>query len=108
MYKDKKRNLNLYFIGAVILLAFFLLGRYFFMKNNAEELEKETLQAISTAVQKAALQCYAIEGAYPPDLDYLKENYGLNINTEDYYVVYNAYADNQVPDIRVVRKSGNE
>ena len=35
------------------------------------------------AVQQSALQCYTVEGAYPPNLEYLEENYGLRVNTTD-------------------------
>ena len=33
---------------------------------------------------------------------YLTENYGLQINTEDYLVVYDCFSSNLPPSIRVV------
>ena len=47
-------------------------------------------------------QCYVIEKAYPESLSYLEENYGLAVNKEDYLIVYQLYAENQPPQIRVM------
>ena len=44
----------------------------------------------------------AAEGVYPPDLDYLKERYGLQIDEERYTVKYFAFAENLMPDITVL------
>ena len=50
------------------------------------------------------MQCYVVEGVYPENLSYLEENYGLQINTRDFYVAYDAFASNLPPDIRVRAK----
>ena len=55
-------------------------------------------------MRRSALQCYVVEGVYPPDLAYLEDNYGLQVNTEDYYVTYEAFSSNLPPTIRVMRK----
>ena len=54
------------------------------------------------AVRARALQCYVIEGAYPESLEYLVENYGLAVNTDDYRIVYIPYAENLPPEIKVI------
>ena len=56
------------------------------------------------AVERSARQCYAVEGVYPPDLDYLRENYGLQVNTRDYVISYEIYASNIPPTVKVVLK----
>ena len=61
--------------------------------------------AIGNAVQQSALQCYVVEGAYPPTLAYLEENYGLQVNTRSYYVVYEAFSSNLPPTIRVIPRA---
>ena len=66
-----------------------------------EEAE-DSIQAIRETVMERALQCYVIEGAYPVSLEYLEENYGLTVNTEEYKVVYTPYAENLPPDVRVI------
>ena len=56
------------------------------------------------AVRRSALQCYVVEGVYPPDLAYLQDHYGLQVNTDNYYVVYEAFASNVPPTINVIEK----
>ena len=60
--------------------------------------------AIRRTVENSARQCYVIEGVYPPDLKYLEENYGLQINTDEFYIQYDIYASNQPPSVKVVGK----
>ena len=54
------------------------------------------------SILECAMQCFAVEGAYPPTLDYLQENYGLAINEEDYLVRYEAFASNILPSVVVM------
>lgn len=61
-------------------------------------------ELVRSAVRSAALTCYAVEGAYPSDLQYLVENYGLRYNPERFIVSYDAFASNVVPDIRVLER----
>ncbi len=67
----------------------------------SETAETETVRS---AVRSAVLTCYAVECAYPSSLDYLKENYGLAYDEERYIVVYDAFASNIMPEIRVLEK----
>ena len=60
--------------------------------------------AVLDAVRRAALTCYAVEGAYPQSLEALKHGYGLAYNEDAYIVVYDAFASNVMPDIQVLRK----
>ena len=53
------------------------------------------------AIRQAAMQCYALEGAYPPSLQYLADEYGLILNTEDYHFRYEVPAGNLPPIVEV-------
>ena len=66
--------------------------------GNALE-EKERLEE---ALTRAAVSCYAIEGAYPPSLEYLIKNYDVIINEKHFTVKYELYASNLMPDITVL------
>lgn len=57
---------------------------------------------LEEALTRAAVSCYAIEGAYPPSLEYLVENYGVQVNTQRFTVKYELYASNLMPDITVL------
>ena len=81
----------------MILLA----GVFAWAGRAAKNSMAEQTDAIRDTIYERALQCYVIEGAYPEDLDYLVENYGLSVNREDYRIIYRAYAENMPPDVRV-------
>ena len=103
-YKDRK------WILAVILIAvsgLFLLGRFFLSEKTRNDVSEESAAAIVRAVEATALQCYVIEGAYPQSLEYLQENYGLTLNTEDFLVVYTPFAENLPPDVLVIDRNGS-
>ncbi len=52
--------------------------------NSGEKAAKEAERVITKALQ----QCYALEGSYPADLSYLRDHYGITINTEKYIYLY--------------------
>lgn len=58
------------------------------------------------AIQRSVVQCYAIEGHYPPDIAYLQQNYGLAVDTDQYVIHYQRTAANLLPDIAVFSKEG--
>lgn len=64
--------------------------------------EAERLSAAEQAVRRAAVQCYAVEGIYPPDLGYMREHYGLQVDEERYLIDYRCFASNLTPDITVL------
>ena len=76
----------------------------FFAQHPEQLLEDSGTEAIRAAVQRSALQCYAVEGVYPSSLEYLEENYGLQVNTRDFYVTYEAFASNLPPTVVVTAK----
>lgn len=65
---------------------------------------EDQIKAVKDAVRGRAMQCYIIEGSYPGSLEYLEENYGLAVNTDDYRIIYIAFAENLPPEIKVVPK----
>ena len=104
MYSDRKKTHT----GLIVLLcALVLLGLLLLLVfgDSSKDVGEEGAAAIRETVRRSAMQCYAVEGVYPPDLQYLKDNYGLQVNTEDYYVVYDVFASNLPPTVRVIRKN---
>lgn len=63
--------------------------------------EEDKVQ-LEQALRRSAVACYAAEGIYPPDLAYLKEHYGLQIDEEQYTVIYEVFASNLMPDITIL------
>lgn len=103
MYSDKKKKHTFLIIVAVVCLVIAGIVAVI-ARHSGRDLGDESVAAIAEAVRRSALQCYVVEGIYPPDLAYLEENYGLQINTQDYYVTYDAFASNLPPDIIVTAK----
>lgn len=86
-----------------ILFAVILVAAMVILMSTADSgLEDERLESLAQAVHKSAVSCYAIEGFYPADLEYLRENYGLMIDESRYTVIYDAFASNILPDITVL------
>ena len=71
------------------------------------DIQSGSLASIRETVLRAAAQCYAVEGVYPPSLSYLEEHYHLVINHRDFIVSYEAFSSNQPPQVQaLVRGEG--
>ena len=64
--------------------------------------EEEDQRQLEEALRRGCVACYAAEGIYPPNLDYLKERYGVQVDEERYVVMYDVFADNLLPDVTVL------
>lgn len=67
-----------------------------------QSMREQGASSVRTAILDAAMQCCAIEGAYPSSLDYLEREYGLRVNHDDYVITYEAFAGNVMPSVVVV------
>ena len=106
MYTDKKRKLWPRVLLAVCLLAA-ALGLFGWARAvSRRDMAEESAEALKAAVQRSALQCYVVEGVYPPDLEYLEEHYGLQVNRSAFYISYDVFASNLPPDVRVTPREG--
>ena len=104
MYTDKKRRRTGWIRVLLAAVIFAVTVAVIYSRATDGEMKKESAERIRETVERSARQCYAVEGIYPPDLDYLTENYGLQINLRDYYVSYEIYGSNVAPVVKVVTK----
>lgn len=88
---------------AVLALAFGLLVMWA-TDRIGRDLNAQGEQSLKSTILRTAVQCYAVEGSYPASLDYLTENYGLQINKDRYLVIYEAAAANELPQVKVVAR----
>ncbi len=72
------------------------------MGSMLERAQTEGAETLRRGITRACVQCYAIEGRYPPSVEYLKERYGIQIDEEKYNVFYSGFASNLMPDITVI------
>ena len=85
-------------LGAFALaIAIFASSALAFTRRSGER----GVDTLRDAIRRASVQCYAIEGRYPPSLEYLEENYGITIDRDRYDVFYSGFASNFMPDITV-------
>ncbi len=99
--KINKKDVAAILLFVAVIAAFVLLVNNITNKNDGRE-----LQIVRDAVKNAALTCYAVEGMYPEDLDYLREHYNLSYNEEVYHVFYEPIASNLMPAIKVAERGG--
>lgn len=83
-------------LGVVLYLFLCSVGA---MQSRTQE---DQLKALTDAIRRASVQCYSIEGRYPPSVEYLEENYAVVIDRNRYHVFYDGWASNIMPDITVL------
>ena len=100
MYSDTEQKRG--WLGPLlILLAAVVIVALIVLRDPGRDISQESAVAIKDAVERCARQCYVVEGVYPPNLEYLEDNYGLQINKKDFYVTYDAFASNLPPTVVV-------
>lgn len=82
---------------AVGVLAFFTALNHL---DSGRQTEGRT--QLEQSLRRASAACYAAEGIYPPDLAYLEEHYGVQVDEARYTVDYRVFASNLMPDITVL------
>ena len=98
----KREALTAIFLPAAALAV--LLCFFTGISNLERGRNEEGKAQLEEVVRRAAVACYAAEGVYPPDLVYLEEHYGIQIDTDRYAVCYDVFASNLMPDITVLEK----
>ncbi len=101
-FLDKVKNLlkNGLFWSA-IMFAFVVYFMLFGVNNISSNVSSQQLELIANSVRRSAVQCYALEGSYPKDLEYLVQEYNLNYDSESYVIHYRNVGGNLLPEISV-------
>lgn len=94
-------------IAIVLLMVLLLAGVFMLVSRLSSTQSSAQTQFVQDAVRNAALTCYAVEGAYPEDVEYLRQNYGLAYDRDRYMVSYDAAMGNMVPVIYVTEVEAN-
>ena len=89
-------------LSVLTLLVAAVLAAALFSSFLGGRVSREALDLAENSIRRAAVQCYALEGFYPPDLDYLTGRYGVSVDTQRYFVDYQYVASNLMPDITVL------
>lgn len=104
----RNRTISLSHIWQFVSM-FFVLGFLIFFIVGVNTVDdttsNEQAKSLETAVRRSVAQCYAVEGTYPPSLEYLEEHYGLLYDTDSFYIDYTAIGSNIMPDITILPKT---
>ena len=85
-----------------ILAALFLFTKA--VDNIGTANDAEQAMILEQALTRSITACYALEGAYPPDIDYLIEHYGLTYDSAEYFIDYQYIGANLRPDVTIIKK----
>lgn len=95
------RKVNTFALSVLFLAAWILVFIY-----GTRVLGRESLQdqhdALENALSRDITSCYALEGSYPPDLQYLEDHYGLTYDRDLFFVDYRPIASNIRPDFFII------
>jgi len=76
------------------------------MLQFGRDVSDERTERMEEILREAAIQCFALEGAFPPTLAYLQENYGIILDRTHFYYFYEvSFGSNNMPDIIVTPKN---
>ncbi len=98
----KKQVLSVLLFAAII--AVFLFGTLKLSGGDTAR-QKETLDR---AISRTVTYCYAVEGAYPESIEYMKDVYGLTYNEDLFFVDYRVPGGNIRPTYVIIEKGGGK
>ena len=97
-------KLNYRVVLQLLVFAGILLMFLYGFTTTQKQVGDADLSRVKQAIQKAALECYSIEGRYPEDVSYLEEYYGLYLQKDTYAIRYEFIGGNIMPDTNVYVK----
>lgn len=107
-FSSKKKKLPLphirliYPVSLIILLAFI-----FGLSSIQESTISKQKESLETAITRDITHCYAVEGYYPPSLDYMEEHYGLTYDKELFFVDYQPIGSNMRPNVTIIMRKAS-
>ena len=104
-FKAKRAKRPLAGILSVLLLAVVLLLFVIGLNNIQTSNETEQAKLLERSVTRSITACYALEGAYPPDIEYLTEHYGLVYDEKQYFIDYQYIGANLRPDVTIIKRN---
>lgn len=85
-------------LTGILILLLFLRG----VQSVSETTTAKQQESLETALSRSISQCYAVEGMYPPSLNYLKEHYGLTYDETKFLIDYQSIGANLMPEVVVL------
>lgn len=70
----------------------------------SDKTSDEQRKSMEEAIWRGITQCYAVEGRYPQSLEYLKKEYGVQYDSDKFFVDYQVLGENIMPDVTIIEK----
>lgn len=108
--QNRARSFNRKLIFLLPIGAFILIFVLFLQGINAvnETTLSKQKESLETALSRSISQCYAVEGVYPPSLEYIVNHYGLLYDEDIFLIDYEYYGSNLLPEVTVLRRQNQE
>jgi hypothetical protein len=90
----------IFIVVSIFILFIFVSG----VKSISNDGNIKSIESMEEAIMKASITCYALEGSYPPNVDYLSQNYGIILDKDNYFYHYEITGSNLAPYIRVFKR----
>ncbi len=84
----------------IVIITVFIYG----ISKVSSRTDSQALETLQNAVSRDIVRCYAIEGVYPENLEYLKDHYGLTYDESRFVVDYQPLGQNILPDVTIIDK----
>ena len=101
--KKKRFKFKSIYVAILVFAVFmfiFMMGVAIMGTGNGDRQE----QALNSAMERDIMHCYALEGFYPPSLEYMEEHYGLTYDKSAYIVDYQPVGNNIYPNYTIIKK----
>lgn len=98
--KVYKKNITKRIVTAIFLVTLLILGGNYGRRVYREQ----SIEVLRQSARRAAVECYSIEGIYPPDVEYLEDKYYLSYDKDKYFIFYETFAANVMPTIEIYEK----
>lgn len=108
--RRKKGHFNFMLLLALLLVLFWTFLFSAMAGSLGSGTRKDQELFLRDALEHAITSCYALEGMYPPDLQYMKDHYGLTYDESLFHVSYQPVAANIRPEYFILEQeaSGRE
>lgn len=99
---SKLPRVRILYILCPALLILFL----FCLSSIQESTIQKQQESLETALARDITHCYAVEGYYPPSLEYIEVHYGLTYDKDLFFVDYRPIGSNMRPNVTVILREG--
>jgi len=88
----------------ILFVALFMFGIRQMEKGNMNRQE----ESLRSAMERDIMHCYALEGFYPPSLEYIESHYGLTYDSSEFLVDYQPVGNNIYPNYTIINRRGKK